>query len=122
MRMWMVDPKILCQKHLCGEHVELHMFIGTLRKKIKVDGYLRNNCFEPRSIFLRHKLLVEEMLSRGYNHKSPIEECDCECVLNLSEEQQYWEIDVDLSLKDLLSRCPECMKNYRRISECLNQN
>ena len=23
MRMWMVNPKIMCRKHLLGEHVEL---------------------------------------------------------------------------------------------------
>ena len=39
----MVDPKFLCQKHLCGEHLECHMFLGTLKKNKKVDGYLKNN-------------------------------------------------------------------------------
>ena len=35
MRQWMVDPRLLCRKHLLGEHVENHMFIGTL-KRVKV--------------------------------------------------------------------------------------
>lgn len=30
MRMWMVDPKIMCRKHLLGEHLELHMLAGCI--------------------------------------------------------------------------------------------
>jgi hypothetical protein len=26
MRMWLVDPALLCDKHLLGEHGELHKF------------------------------------------------------------------------------------------------
>ena len=43
MRMWMVDPKIMCRKHLLGEHVEHHMFVGTINKRISIVGYLRDN-------------------------------------------------------------------------------
>lgn len=25
MRMWMVDPTIMCRQHLLGEHYELHV-------------------------------------------------------------------------------------------------
>lgn len=32
MRMWVVNPKILCRKHLLGEHVELHMATGHLQR------------------------------------------------------------------------------------------
>lgn len=118
MRQWMVDPKIMCQKHLCGEHLEHHMFIGTLRKKIKVDGYIENNLFEPRSLHQRHKELAEEMIRRGYNHKSPLREIDCSCITHLSTEQQYWEIDKAAAFEDLIGRCPECEKRYK---ECESQ-
>lgn len=40
MRQWLVDPRCLCDKHLLGEHVEHHMFIGTLRKNKSIQGYL----------------------------------------------------------------------------------
>ena len=63
MRMWLVNPEIMCQKHLCGEHVEMHMFLGTLKKRKKVDGYITNNLFEPRLLYQRHKNLAEEMIS-----------------------------------------------------------
>jgi len=72
MRMWMVNPKILCQKHLFGEHVELHMFIGTLKRKISISGYIENNLLEILSIEQRHSELLTEIIDRKYNHKSPL--------------------------------------------------
>jgi uncharacterized protein with PIN domain len=38
------------------------------------------------------------------------------CVLDLPQEKQYWEVDKDAALKDLLSRCPECRKRFEALS------
>ena len=43
MRQWMCDPRFMCNKHLFGEHVEHHMFIGTLERKKSINGYIRND-------------------------------------------------------------------------------
>lgn len=110
--MWMCDPKILCQKHLCGEHVEMHMFLGTLKKGKKVDGFLKNNLLEPRHLFQRHEDLKNEMINRGYNHKSDITELDCACVEDLPSEKKYWKIHRGHALMDLLKRCPQCYFRY----------
>ena len=115
MRMWMVDPRILCQKHLCGEHVELHMFLSHIKLKRKVDGYIDNNLLEPRSIYERHCDLQNEMIGRGYNHKSPLLLNECVCVLNIPEHQQYNEINKDDALNELLNRCPKCKKNFEEL-------
>ena len=112
MRMWMVKPEIMCQRHLCGEHVELHMFLSHLKSGKGIDGYLKNNCLQPRMLWFRHDEIRREMIRRKYNHKSPIELHECACTLNYSIEQQYWEIDKAKSLSDLLQRCPECKKQY----------
>ena len=32
MRMWNVDVTKMCNKHLLGEHVEMHMFVGIIIK------------------------------------------------------------------------------------------
>lgn len=117
MRMWMVDPEIMCQKHLCGEHLELHMFVGHLKKDKRVDGYLKNNCLEPRSIWERHQAIQKEMEKRGYNHKSPINESDCSCILNLPNHQQYWMVKSTDSLRELLRRCPKCRERFERIKK-----
>jgi len=114
MRMWMVDPRILCRNHLLGEHLEHHIFIGTIKKRKCVDGYIKNNYFQPRALFERHNSLVREMERRGYNHKSPIMESDCD-ICYLPFEYQIWQIDRKKSLNDLLSRCHKCLKRYEEI-------
>lgn len=72
MRMWGIDPKKLCRKHLLGEHVEMHMFAGTINKGISIVGYLSRGLVNPQEIESRHSLLSEEMQRRGYNHNSPL--------------------------------------------------
>ena len=114
MRMWMCDPKILCQKHLCGEHVELHMFIGHLNLKRNINGFIENNLLEPLSIISRHDELMKEMLERGYKHKSPIKEFD---LSYLSEEYINHKIDKVSALKELISRCPECGEKLLNLAK-----
>ena len=53
MRMWMVDPSLLCRKHLLGEHLECHMFVGTINKNISIKGYIKNGLCEPDKLEIR---------------------------------------------------------------------
>ena len=106
MRMWMVDPKIMCRQHLLGEHAELHMLIGTLQKGISVKGYLDDNLMEPESMYSRHDELVAEMGARGYNHKSPMK------LLSVNMSRK---IDREAALRELLRRCPECRSGYNQL-------
>ena len=116
MRMWLCDPKILCQKHLCGCHVEMHMFIGFMKRKRKVDGFLRNNCLEPLILKKVHDEMANEMQSRGYNHKTPLPQNDVdEAISYLKENQLNCKIDEDMSLKELISRCDLCKERYESL-------
>lgn len=79
MRVWDVDTKILCRQHLLGEHRELHGLWNILTKHGGVGGYARHPetlrwVGRGRALYLRHEALVTEMLRRGYNHRSPIDE------------------------------------------------
>lgn len=103
MRMWMVDPKILCNQHLAGEHVELHMFAGHLLRGKRVDGYARHNCIEPWSIQFRHDVLAAEMLARGWNHNSPLSQPHI-----LIHQHPEATVDREASLAELLNRCVHC--------------
>ena len=87
----MLTPRILCRKHLMGEHVEHHMFVGSVNKHRRLDGFVRNNLVEPKKFQERHQALVEEMEARGYNHKSPLPECD---ISYLPLEVQNATVDV----------------------------
>ena len=112
MRQWLVDPELLCRKHLLGEHVEHHMFVGSIWRGKSVKGYLRDGLLEPKTLQDRHAELVNEMISRGYNHKSPLLKID---VSHLPDGK----IDINRNIEDLRSRCDECAKriNQRRIAD-----
>lgn len=111
MRMWMTEPKIMCRQHLLGEHNECHMFLGSLKKKINMTGYFRNDLFEPLSLKSRHDILAEEINKRGYNHSSEliVEESD---FSYLTIQEINHKIDKENSLKLLLMRCNKCYSNY----------
>ena len=101
MRMWGVDPSILCRKHLLGEHVEMHIFAGTIKKGISIQGYIEKGLVNPRQIKDRHDALAEEMGHRGYNHQSHLE-------LDCSDLPEH-EIDIATNTLDLKNRCRECL-------------
>lgn len=106
MRMWMLYPRIMCRQHLLGEHLEIHMFAGTLRRGISVEGYLEKGLLEGASLRSRHNALVKEMLRRGYNHKSPLDDYP---------EETRGKVDRLQSFTDLMDRCPECRERAAAI-------
>jgi hypothetical protein len=110
--MWMCDPKILCRKHLLGEHVELHMFASTLKAGKRVDGYLRNNCLQPNAIVSRHGHITEEMTRRGYKHNSPLRVVR---KSHLTPEQRRHKVNKWQSVQELLKRCPECRARNKEV-------
>lgn len=100
MRMWGILPAALCRKHLLASHLETHMFLGAIRKGKSIDGYIRGGLVEVHNIIRSHDELVEEMLARGYNHKSPLE--GTELLWHAGQ------IDPQRSMTDLCDRCPAC--------------
>jgi hypothetical protein len=101
----MVDPKLLCRKHLLGEHGELHKFLPSWKKKHRIDGRLSGNAMEPQSYNARHDALAQEMLARGYNHQSPLEQPD---FSYLNSTQLEFRVDVSLAHQLLVRRCLDC--------------
>ncbi|HLD91738.1 MAG TPA: pyrimidine dimer DNA glycosylase/endonuclease V [Patescibacteria group bacterium] len=109
MRMWMVDPKILCKNHLLGEHGEIHKFFKQFVKKYNMNG--RAGQIEPKSMKQRHDELVNEMINRGYNHNSPYSQPDVDYLNHMCS------VDKDKSLELLLDRCEHCSERLRRMNE-----
>jgi hypothetical protein len=101
MRMWMVNPKIMCRKHLLGEHAELHMFVGTIRKGVSLAGYVSRGLVDTTKIVSRHETLAKELWDRGYNHISPLIYID---TLKIGV------VDEANSMAELTRRCPDCAK------------
>lgn len=104
----MVKPELMCNMHLLGEHVELHMFVGTMKLGRSLTGYVRNNLVEPRSIVRRHQELAFEMIRRGMKHNSDLIFDSC-----LLDQYPYFVsdamVDVQKTKAILLSRCTSCM-------------
>lgn len=109
MRMWMVYPIIMCWNHLNGEHAEHHMFCGTIKKGISIQGYLNNNLLEPSSLSSRHEQLAQEMYRRkGKIHNSPFPMSQEEIKKFMTNDQYNNEINKYDSLVRLLDICPKC--------------
>lgn len=98
MRMWLLPPSCHCRKHLLGAHVECHMLAGALAKGKNLGRLLSDGFVDPSKVQEYHDALVEEMLRRGYKHRSPLV-CDSEI---------RGEIDVKKNALDLRARCSEC--------------
>jgi hypothetical protein len=73
MRMWYgVEPFELCDRHLLGEHVEMHMLAGTLLRGRSIRGYVERGLVVPGLIRRRHDDLAKEIVRRGMRHCSPL--------------------------------------------------
>ncbi|HUW56064.1 MAG TPA: pyrimidine dimer DNA glycosylase/endonuclease V [Planctomycetota bacterium] len=104
MRMWMVDPRGMCDRHLLGEHVEIHMLVGCLRKRKNIRGYIEKGLVEVRSIRPRHDALVREMRRRHMNHASPLPR-----RMPFAEKGgPFGRVDREASLTELRRRCRRC--------------
>ena len=110
MRMWMVDPSLLCSVHLRGEHVECHMLVGCLQRDKRLTGYVRKGLIDTTQLYPRHEQLAKELVHRGMQHKSPLP------LVNVIPQGH---VDTEESLQELCRRCPRCRaritKYYRSI-------
>jgi N-acyl-D-amino-acid deacylase len=76
VRIWDVDPALLCRAHLLGEHRELHGLWNILTLgKTGYRNHPETRRWEGRlsALHLRHEALVAEMYRRGYRHESPLD-------------------------------------------------
>lgn len=97
----MVDPALLCRKHLLGEHVECHMFRGSLLKGKSLQGFLTTGLLDSRALARRHDRLAKEMLRRGYRHASPLPR-------DFDATAAPGDIDDAAALEELAARCEAC--------------
>lgn len=106
MRMWMIDPKMLCRKHLLGEHGEIHKHRNNFEKGHSIAGRISPIVLiEPASMQVRHDALAAEILRRGYKHKSSYELPD---LSYLPDEEIYAQADIEYNIRDLTGRCDDC--------------
>ena len=110
MRMWMVNPKWLCRKHLLGEHGEIHKHRHSFVKHHSIAKRVSPVVqVEPLSMQARHDALASEMSRRGYTHASPYEQPE-------PLEHMSATVDTQAAMLDLFARCPECRERYSKNS------
>ena len=112
MRMWLVNPDLLCRKHLLGEHVELHMLVGTIRKGRSIQGFLDNRLISTSKIKSRHDQLASEMVRRGFRHQS---------VLRYTDRKIKNAVSIQDNLIELARRCAECRARIEGIGNSLHR-
>ena len=105
MRMWMVNPDLMCRKHLLGEHGEIHKHRHNFEKGHSIEG--RRGQIDPLKMKRRHDVLAEELVKRGFTHASPYEQPDLS-----GYDLTGHGVDIAESFADLCARCEDC--NARR--------
>lgn len=119
MRQWLVRADLMCRPHLLGEHLEAHMFQGSMRGNISLQGYYDNNLFfGPIFLLHRHNELTMFLKGQLIQHKTQMTlETIGEAVgplPGLVHSRLYYadtSITTDMikqSRMDLLSRCSTC--------------
>ena len=107
MRMWMINPALLCRKHLLGEHGEIHKFLPSFQKKHDMSKRITLKQIDPWAMQTRHDELTKELIRRGYKHNSPYTQPD---LAYLYAYKHLVNIDIKANEADLATRCPECRK------------
>lgn len=120
MRMWMTEPCDMCQKHLCGEHLETHMLLASMKQGKKLTGFAENNLLEAEALLSRHDALADEMLHRGYKHVSPMDYEEFKKAFEKQPENiQNSKVDTIKSYDDLATRCEKCAAIMESNTELL---
>lgn len=110
MRMWNINPRKMCMQHLLGEHLEMHMFLGSIKKKKSIKGFIKNNLVEVNNIINRHNELAIEISNRSKNiHKSDISNDDIEY---LWKEGCVNKEDSEMILKNKCNNCRKLIEKY----------
>lgn len=112
MRVWDVEPRKLCRKHLLGEHRELHGLWNILTVHNGQGGYANHPetkrwVGKLKALYLRHEKLVSEMESRGYKHRSPL---DKNKATGSSRQTQYID-SIQEQMKLLENKPCDCLRD-----------
>ena len=102
MRIWDIEPKCLCNKHLVAEHRELHGLWNILTIHGGEGGYSKHPetlrwVGKAKALYLRHENLIVEFTSRGFKHNTPLDE-----KLAIGESSQEVYINTPAEQEEIL--------------------
>jgi len=113
MRMWSTPVKMMCNQHLLGEHVEMHMFVGSINKGISIKGYVDKGLVDTSKIRDRHNELAFEMIMRGIGHNSD---------LPFFKIEDMGKVNVEENINILINRCTKCKELYFKLLKNSDKN
>lgn len=119
VRIWRVPVSFLDRQHLLGEHAELHCIFNVITKGLKgFRNHPQVNRFRDHLGMLvdRHAQQVREMERRGWNHKSPLPQVDCQ-----PEEYSYSDKDHQEDLALLKEREGKNLDFYRELNRLMGR-
>jgi hypothetical protein len=104
MRIWDIEPRLLCRVHLAAEHRELHGLWNILT--MGKTGYRRHpetKRWEGKlaALYRRHEALVSEMDARGWHHRTPL---DPKLAVGVRIQRNY--VDTPSRQRELLKAKP----------------
>lgn len=113
MRMWMINPNLMCSQHIVGEHRELHALKGSLERtkpeydnsekhKKNLTTLAKDGLIELKSLKKRHEKLVKHLK----NHNTPIGKIPT--LENLPKKVAEAEVDKEKAIQDLIDRPEAC--------------
>lgn len=109
--MWGVKPEHMCTQHLLGEHNEMHMLVGSIRKhphgEAIAKGHAEKGQINTARIQERHDELAEEMENRGMEHDSPMD-YDDELDVGEVDAERDPSIGPSNIQDELADRCEDC--------------
>jgi len=107
MRMWLVNPRLMCRQHLLGEHVELHMMVASIVRGKSLAGYIEQGLIDTALIERRHLELAREMERRGYRHGSELPAFQAPAAGRINRAR---------NLSELKRRCKKCAARMKDIN------
>lgn len=111
--MWMCNPTLMCDRHLNGEHNEIHKYRHNFVKGHSIKKRIELDQIEPHSMKTRHDELAKEINRRAEikgtgGHKSPYE------LPDLSNYPNHI-INRENAKKELIRRCENCRKAIKEV-------
>ncbi|MCA9387330.1 hypothetical protein KC669_04825 [Candidatus Dojkabacteria bacterium] len=105
----MINPILLCNQHLIGEHGEIHKHRHNFVKGHSIKKRVELNQIEPLSMETRHNELAAEMLRRDMTHQSPYTLPD---LSKIPIHHRNYKVNVESAMVELHSRCAKCKHRY----------
>jgi hypothetical protein len=110
--MWMIEPELMCMKHLLGEHGEIHKHRHNFVKGHSIAGRIAGNAVEPEAMQSRHDDLEAEIVRRALaaGRKPPCSPFEQPDLSGYPAEYRTYKINIEQSRALLVDRCPDCRK------------